>query len=245
MNLIPCPLCNSIEFKHVYSDSRPLPTENRHLVQCLNCTHVFVNPVKPQIYDDVNIEVFDCDLQPGAENRFDYFYNQVMTIWGKPPGTLLEVGCGMGHFIKRAQKGGWEVHGIEPSTKVAKWANENAVPGRVENEYYGPDFAPMGFNVLVGIEVLEHTPKPEEFLWCALNKSLLPGGLLYLTVPNFSCLKDRPKNKWHEWPAMIPFGHLQFFKPGTLVQLLHDTGFKNIGMLTQCGDEQLVVWGWK
>lgn len=247
MQEIPCPLCKTEACFDVYQ--WPLAkskTENQWLVQCVKCSHTYVNPVTPQEYKDVPIEIFDCDLQPNSESRFDFFYQQFMTYYGKKQGLMLEIGCGMGHFIRKAKKEGWEVIGMEPSLAVAKWARERHNIDIVPDYYLNTPTHPAHYDAICAIEVLEHTSEPRLILE-RMHRELKTGGLAYLTVPNFATMRlkaDKTKSKWHEWPAMVPFGHLQFFTPGHLLNLCLESGFKVVTQTVQTGDhddEQIVA----
>lgn len=248
MNQINCPLCHSEPRSHelVYSLPNTPDTENKNIVQCYACNHAFVNPVKPQDYKDVPIEIFDCDLQPDSENRFDFFYTQFMQYYGKTPGRLLEIGCGMGHFLRKAKKEGWQVLGVEPSEKVAKWAREKHNIDIVADYYLNTPEYQDAFDAIVAIECLEHTTDPRKVVERIFRQLKTPG-FAYFTVPNFWCKRlreDVTKAQWHEWPAMILCGHLQFFMPGVLLNLCYESGFKVVTTTWQTGsydDEQLVA----
>jgi 2-polyprenyl-3-methyl-5-hydroxy-6-metoxy-1,4-benzoquinol methylase len=239
MNFVPCPLCSSTQLRRaIYIDPRVTDkNENSTLDQCTNCSHIFVNPYKPQDYLDVPIEIFDCDLQENSKDRFNFFYEQFMAYYGKPPGRMLELGCGMGHFLLKAKSSGWQVEGVEPSSKVADWARRKHAIS-VHNAYFDDLTLPNDYDCVVAIEVLEHVINPREFIYMAYEKLKRPG-FLYLTTPNMDCKKmrnDQAKAKWHTWPAMIPFGHLHYFTPGVLMDELMRAGFKVITMVTQTGD---------
>lgn len=249
MELVSCPVCENSSFIHIYRLPNTPATQNRDLTQCLNCTHVFVNPITPQEYTDVSTDVFHFDKDEAAKNRFDFFYDQFMSFYKNTPGRILELGCGMGHFLGKCKREGWQVIGIEPSKAVAEFAktthNMDVITG-----YYEKMFIADTFDSIVAIEVLEHTVKPMDFLHRIFN-NLKHTGMLYLTVPNFSTKRltnDHTKKQWHEWEAMVPYGHLHFFKPGLLTQVLYNTGFKRVTLTWQVGahqDEQLIACAWK
>lgn len=242
MNLIPCPLCKNYAFTEIYTDPRFKGSkENQTLVQCNTCSHVYVNPYKPQDYSNVPTSVFHFDLEPNAIHRFDYFYNQFIELSNVKTGSLLEVGCGMGHFLTNARSHGWTVEGVEPSTQIAEWAiNKHNLSIR-NQDLLDDNFLKESYDAIVAIEVIEHLERPIENLEFIFQLLKSPG-FLYITVPNFDAKKlrdDKDKSMWHEWPAMAPWGHLQYFRPGTLVPHLLRMGFSKVTTLLN-NDEQLI-----
>lgn len=201
--------------------------------------------MKPQEYKDVPFEIFECDLTPTAHSRFDYEYDRLMEKWARPPGWMLEIGCGMGHFINHAKHQGWNVIGCDPSEKVARWAMDKHNIEVIPKHYHELPSA-VRYDVIVAIEVLEHTLEPVKFLQKAVSEMNSPG-MLYLTVPNMNCTRirqDSEKSEWHTWPGMAPWGHMQYFKPGVLMNMLQEVGFKRVEMIFQVGDhgdEQIVA----
>lgn len=249
LKYVPCPLCDfNGEFWHLWTDPRPPANENKDIVCCPQCGHFFVNPVKPQDTSGLTLDHFPFDMGEEAENRFSSLYNLMMKFLPKIPiiqNHLLEVGGGVGLFQLYAKKNGWTTSGIEYATAVVESSKKK----------YGLDMIAGNFtelniskkpNVIVAIEVLEHTPNPKEFVQHAFNNlNPSPNSMLFLTVPNFSTkFLKQDKSNWTEWNAMVPIGHLQYFTPGRLTQLMFEVGFHEVKLLTQCGptnDEQIVI----
>ncbi|MBI4199948.1 MAG: class I SAM-dependent methyltransferase [Chloroflexi bacterium] len=138
-------------------------------------------------------------------------------------GRLLEVGCGAGEFLEAcAAQGGWEVQGIEPSPA-------GAAPARAR----GLDVtcAPLedvalpsaAFDVVVAWHVLEHLWDPLAALQ-QLGATLRADGMLFLEVPNASCLGARLFRQ--QWISMASPGHTVLFTARTLGALLARAGFR-------------------
>ena len=58
--------------------------------------------------------------------RSDFFYLQ-----GRPPGRLLEIGCGAGSFLRSMQERGWEVQGLDFDERAVAAATRAGVEARV------------------------------------------------------------------------------------------------------------------
>jgi tRNA(Met) C34 N-acetyltransferase TmcA len=67
-------------------------------------------------------------------------------------------------------------------------------------------------------EVLEHLPDPISFLGRAADV-VKPGGLVYLTTPNFDCFDRRILGM--DWPV-IHREHLTYFTPQTLISSIRE-----------------------
>jgi 2-polyprenyl-3-methyl-5-hydroxy-6-metoxy-1,4-benzoquinol methylase len=120
--------------------------------------------------------------------------------------NLLDVGCGTGDFIQKAQQDKWKVFGIEPNEKARGIANKktNEKVYKVEHLL---KFKPSSFEVITLWHVLEHLPNLDEHIH--ILKSLLkPNGVLIIAVPNYKSYDasyykefwaayDVPRHLWH------------------------------------------------
>ena len=131
-------------------------------------------------------------------------------------GTLLEVGCGGGHFLARALLRGWKVRGTEYGTIPIE-----ACRARGIDVFEGPlDIAAHpaeGVDIVCSFEVIEHVAYPNKELDKMIS-ILRPGGLLYLTTPNFNCLARRIAPE--TWNVANYPEHLNYFTTTTLGGLL-------------------------
>jgi SAM-dependent methyltransferase len=96
--------------------------------------------------------------------------------------TVLDYGCGVGHFLKAIKSEGFKAFGVEFDTSAAKIASVHAdcdVISDVDLEYRN-DFDK--FDVVHLGDVLEHTPDPR-FTIKRLLGHLKSGGLLYVEGP--------------------------------------------------------------
>ncbi len=99
-----------------------------------------------------------------------------------PPGTLVDVGCGMGALIAASQSRGWRATGIDPSPEAVAQARARGL--EVFEGAWPPSPLPAGIaDVVTFVNVLDHLADP----LAALREShrvLKPGGCLYVRVPN-------------------------------------------------------------
>ncbi len=136
-------------------------------------------------------------------------------------GRLLDVGCGFGFLLATAAERRWEVYGTEISSSALRYAERLGLPrdqihlGGIEDA----GFVPGSFDVVTLLEVIEHLHDPVRTLR-AVGRVLRPGGLLYLTTPNFDSLSRRVLRK--NWSVIHPEEHLSYFNTRSLVTLLAD-----------------------
>lgn len=161
----------------------------------------------------------------------------------KPSGSLLEIGCGRGDFLKEAKQY-FDVSGVEPNPDLAEFASRIAPVYRDVIERT----AASELDVVASFHVIEHVDSPSSFVRAAAER-LKRGGLLAIETPNidsapFRLLRSR-------WRQFIP-EHYFFFNPDNLARLLSDCGLQiaSIGSVGKYASLSLVMnrlgryWPW-
>lgn len=107
-----------------------------------------------------------------------------------PPGTLLEIGPGAGHFIVAASARGYSVSALEQSPQLAALLAQNVRSpiycGTLESHTI-PD---PRFDAIASFHVLEHVPDPVSQLKLAAQL-VGPKGTLVIATPNARGIQHR------------------------------------------------------
>jgi len=137
-------------------------------------------------------------------------------------GTLLDIGCGAGHYLLEMKHLGWKTTGIELSHAAciaARKAGLEIYNGTIEDT----NFPDNSFDIIRMSDVLEHVPTPHQLL-DHIQRILKPNGLVEITLPNLdSWTFDVFKEYW--FPLEIP-RHLFHHTPKSMLQLIEVHGFK-------------------
>lgn len=110
--------------------------------------------------------------------------------------SLIEVGCGKGHFLEMLQMQGFEVTGLDP-------AYEGSNPA-ILKQHFSADIGLKGDAIILR-HVLEHIQDPVAFLAEILNANS-GKGKIYIEVPCFEWICDR--RAWFD----IFYEHVNYFR---------------------------------
>jgi SAM-dependent methyltransferase len=145
------------------------------------------------------------------------------------PGSLLDVGCANGSFIKKAQEYGFDVYGIDIDSISIKASRERGLKntfdmGMEEFFAYSRDSG-LQFDYITIFEVIEHQARPVDFL-NLVKKLLKPGGIVYGSVPNRNRLSWllREKGKNYE-DVDYPPHHFTLWAQNSLMKFFELSGF--------------------
>lgn len=199
-----------------------------HLVRCRECGLVFAarRPSAAELADHY-----------GSYSRADYDspitrkrYRELLGSFERYRQTsrILDVGCGVGFFLEEAQSRGWEAHGSEFEQRAVEIVRAKGLS--CVRAPIGPStFEPGSFDVVTAFEVVEHVGDPLAEA-AAISSALRPGGLLYLTTPNFDSLSRRLlRGRW----GLVGYPeHLTYFTPSTLRSWLARFGFAPVEVRT-------------
>jgi SAM-dependent methyltransferase len=226
-----CPLCRSASIETKYRTILPLPALGEVQVSfgiCRDCGHIGQLPPPPASLMKKHYELFsnytilDAGYAPAAAppvitQRLLALANQL-----RPQrGSIYEVGCATGLHLYYFKKDGWKVGGCDPSLTAA--AQAKALHGvdvdRGWEETCLPRLRPPP-DVVLYAHVIEHLYAPLATL-ARTRQVLGRQGLLLFELP---CVIDAPSlpSGW------FIFEHVNYFSPGTLLNLLRRAGFEPV-----------------
>ncbi len=211
-DIIECTRCG---FKHAI----PLPSVNE------------LSTYYQEQYYEQERKVDYAEKQKEQEKWWNRIYlsrcEQFKNILGNT-GRILDIGCGPGFFMQRAEQLGWEATGIEPSKKSSNYAKNLGL--KVHNlnieSIEDCNFDEGCFDVIYSHGVLEHMRKPDLFFSNA-KKYLKNGGLLFYSVANdFNpiqnvMLQNSDMTPW--W--VVPPEHLNYFDKSSAENIAKKNGF--------------------
>ncbi len=163
----------------------------------------------------------------------------------RPPGRLLDVGCGRGELAAWFLARGWDVAGVEPGSAAC----EDARSAGIEMHCGTLDDAPWGegsFDAITFNHSLEHIPNPE-FALRRAREMLAKDGRLIISVPNFACWQRRLFGS--RWFHLDLPRHLQHFDPDSLPAMLLRADLHVLSVRTTSsmsgivGSLQYALWG--
>jgi 2-polyprenyl-3-methyl-5-hydroxy-6-metoxy-1,4-benzoquinol methylase len=182
---VTCPICNGSEFKH------RMNIDNFEYRECKTCRSIYNSPrlkgvVLDSMYKSGEYKTYFEKLTvPGQNLRKNVIdqrkFKQVSSLIGKH-GTVLDVGCGTGSFLKVCRENGWEAYGVDPSESAVSVARER-YDIEIEQNYFESYETEKKFDCITFWGQLEHLADPIKGLERA--KCLLKsGGVIAFEVPS-------------------------------------------------------------
>ncbi|MCX7858329.1 MAG: class I SAM-dependent methyltransferase [Deltaproteobacteria bacterium] len=156
-----------------------------------------------------------------------FVYDRAIYGLGKcfPPyknnGSLLEVGCGRGWYLKIMRELGWKVLGLELNQESARKGSET-YGVEIKEGYNLKEIPSSSFDVVTMIHVFEHLHNPEEVV-SDIHRILKPGGILLLAMPNGTSLSEKLFGA--NYRALAPPWHLYIYNPKSITLFLEKFGF--------------------
>lgn len=199
-----------------------------YLAKCRSCKFVFVQriPSEPELIEHYSRYPRSFDVSDLTIKR----YNQLLDTFesSRKHNRILDVGAGNCLFLIEATKRGWQAYGTDFGQSAVDIGTQHGInmkQGKLSADWYPSNF----FDVVTTFETIEHVNSPNTEIE-NIQKILRPGGLVYLTTPNFNSIERRTmKINYNaiEYPE-----HLSYYTPHSMNYLLRKHGFEKVSLQT-------------
>jgi 2-polyprenyl-3-methyl-5-hydroxy-6-metoxy-1,4-benzoquinol methylase len=239
----PCPVCASTENSKSCPDTRQ---DGNRFLFCSTCGHGYCS--KPPFADTADQAEFN-------QNSFFGQEGQPFVTWADFTAThepsarwhcrrfqeyasgdqLLEIGCGLGGFLKYAKEHSRFVcHANDISPKATKFVRDNLQIESTTGAFAKELFLPRKFDVVYLSHVIEHIPDPVAFVR-DLGAVCNPNAIVAIVCPNdaslCSAIKRKilfPLGKTNEYGQMHWPMHINGFTPRSLHYLFTHHGYASV-----------------
>ena len=215
-----CNLCSSNKLKVFYNDNG--------ICQCTECKFVFYKSIPSSdeldaVYSNYSREEYITDI---SKNKISSELQRLLS--SHQIKNVLDIACGECYFLDILQD-------IDPALNLYATEHETGKERVIKkgHNYIEGDFFPktdIKFDLIIFTEAIEHINDVSEFLESAYTL-LRPGGLIYITTPNFSSLERLIMGS--KWGMVTPPEHLSYFTVSTLNQIMNRSKFQKIYSVTE------------
>lgn len=224
---VKCTLCGSEAIEELSDKTRYSTLKKVYF--CKQCQIVFLYPQMTEeeeadYYKDEYRKIFSCDSStkerfenalPEAKQRRE----RIKHLLSKED-KVLEMGCASGYFLFSIKGLVGEIHGIEPHTEDAEYAENLGIKVFFDHKHCYKEY----YNIIFMYHTLEHLRDPVKTLK-EIKQLLKPNGFLVIEVPNVDDMLISVYNieafKNFYWQAP----HYWYFTPQTLLMVLSEAGF--------------------
>ncbi len=227
-----CPACLAANIMpHVVAEDYHYGNEGHFSTdRCESCETVFMNPMPSaadlaKLYPDEYYS-FQIPTRESPARRMIRKILRYPRVYAMPdfkePGTMLDVGCGAGHYLLEMKYQGWDVHGAELSQGAAAAGRKAGIDIR-GGELMHSGFAPQSFDFVRSNHSFEHIPNPDQVLQ-EMRLLLKDDGKLFIGVPNIVGLWPKIFGQYW-WNFGLPV-HTFNYSPKGLGAALDRNGFR-------------------
>lgn len=154
-------------------------------------------------------------------------------------GSVLDIGCGRGHFLQTLKTWGWSCTGTELTETAARHARDRLGLDVRIGPFVGAMFPDETFDAVYLWHVLEHIPATAAALTDA-GRLLRPGGMLVVALPNLESWQAR-LCRYHWFHLDLP-RHYVHCSASWLIKTLSALGFRIVEVNHFSAEQN--VYGW-
>lgn len=228
----PCGICGSVPLRELFraTDTNFHTTDESFLVaRCPRCGVAQTVPrpapgamgryYPPAYYPTSELDARRYDRQIGRFQRAKVEHLRRHCRAGR----VLDVGCGMGYFLREAAQRGYGTKGVEISSQAAALGRSRFGLDIVTGDLSSAALPASAFDAVTFWQSLEHMHAPADALREA-HRLLVQGGILAVAVPNTASVQASLFGaRWYH--LEVP-RHLYHFDPASLGALAEACGFR-------------------
>lgn len=169
--------------------------------------------------------------------KLDYFCRHLTVKNVGKPSTLLDIGCGNGNFLSRANEMGLCTKGCEVDEKAVKACVLQGLDV-IHGDAFSSLFAELSFDIITLSHVIEHVDDPKDLLK-RIHALLNTRGVLWLACPNPNSFGFKIFKQY--WQPLHPPFHLCIPSQFILLSWLEESGFEDIQFLRR-GVHARTMW---
>jgi SAM-dependent methyltransferase len=221
--------------------------------QCRRCEQLFLWPLPPEeTIRSLFATLYATGESPYPELRSYYGFcfddspaNPLVQLYERwlgrlerfrPPGRLLDIGCGTGLFLAVARRRGWTPAGIDDCAEATHHARTHFGLDVETADFESFAWGDRTFDAVTMWDIIEHARRPVALLAAARDR-ITPGGAIAIATPNQRSLVehvahalyrmsrghvDGPMRKLYIAP------HFLYFTEATLAQAASRAGLETI-----------------
>jgi SAM-dependent methyltransferase len=231
----PCRICGNTERNKVVFNEFGID-----IVRCGSCGHIFSTYDGDQHYDGYfgYAQLSAHEAAPYWDRAHRAMYKDFISryVRRKQGGALLDVGCGLGYFLKFMKEHAplWDRAGCEMSPCAVEFAKRELGISEIYcGTIEGSGFRENSFDIITLWDVIEHIPDCSGFLK-KIHSLLKEDGILFIHTPNvhLQLLKAKIKVQVRGMKPGMHFlearDHVNNYSPKTIAFVLRRAGFTNM-----------------
>ena len=176
------------------------------VLSCRQCEQIFLHPLLepdevrelfaslysvgegsvPELKDYYSYTFEDEPGNPLVQ-QYESWLDQIEAV--RPPGRVLDIGCGTGLFLSVARRRGWDPFGIDESHQATEHARNHFGLDPWVGEFESFVTSEETFDLVTGWDIIEHSRDPVGLMRSARSR-LNPDGVVALSTPNQRSILD-------------------------------------------------------
>lgn len=230
-----CPICSNKNCRlDLTCKDNLVSNESFEIRHCAACGFSFTQNFPSEDYIGKYYEAEDyishTDTQKGIINKLYHFARNISLksktslikkYAATEAGTLLDIGCGTGYFLRNVCKKKWIVTGIEKSKQVREYAHDKFGLNIQDSDYLF-DIPDQTKDVITMWHVLEHIERLN-ITMNNLHRILKDSGILFIALPNKASVDAKYYKQ--DWAAYDVPRHLWHFSPNDFEELANKHKF--------------------
>lgn len=230
--ILECPMCRGLEIHYLLAAPDRFHGRDKlyALVQCRSCFLVWLkNPPQPYEMDLHYSSDYDRAIASNGEDPRHWWDRRETLLKYKSAGSVLDLGCSAGGFLRSLKGASWELHGIEMSEVAAARARSSTGADIFVGDILEAPFRPSSFDAITCFHVFEHLYYPREVLM-RVSRWLKPGGIFFTMMPNIDSAGAKIFKSY--WYALELPRHLYHFSPVSFSNIARSVGLREVSLTT-------------